>query len=72
MLEHHTPAKERTMPDRYIAFVIEEPSGHTRASVRGRTAGQAAGAAHRRAARYRQHSPGAWLRVTVGEIGSEE
>ena len=60
------------MRDRFVAYVIEEPSGHTRAMVRGRTAGEAAGAAHRRAARYKQGDPSAWLRVTVGHTGEDE
>ena len=60
------------MRDRFVAYVIEEPSGHTRAMVRGRTAGEAAGAAHRRADRYRKCNPSARLRVTVGHTGEEE
>ena len=60
------------MRDRFVAYVIEEPSGHTRAMVRGRTAGEAAGAAHRRADRYRECDPSAWLRVTVGHTSEEE
>lgn len=53
---------------RAIGYVIEEPSGHVRATVTGRSLGEADRRAHEAAARYRRCDPGATVRVTVAEV----
>ena len=58
------------MRDNWIAYVIEEPSGHVRAHVRGRTWREAEAAAEDRAARYKRACPTAELRITIGHVGN--
>lgn len=57
------------MRDNWIAYVIEEPSGHVRAHVRGRTRREVEAAAEERAARYKRACPTADLRISIGNCG---